>query len=191
MSDEIKQKWDTIYSKDGQAGVPAKVLSENDHLLPASGSALEVACGRGANALFLASKGLQTSAWDISPVVITALSAEAGRQGLAIEGDARDVIHTPPAADSFDVIVVAHFLERGLIELLRRALRPNGLLFYQTFTQARVTERGPSNPDFRLADNELLRLCDGMQVLVYREEGKVGDCQIGFRDLALIVAQKR
>ena len=95
----------------------------------------------------------------------------------------------PPEADSFDVVVVSHFLERGLIQLLRQALRPQGLLFYQTFTQARVSERGPSNPEFRLRDNELLQLCNGMRILVYREEGLVGDLEQGFRDLALVVAQ--
>lgn len=191
MSDETRQKWDAIYSGSGQVGEPSRVLSENHYLLPDCGQALEVACGRGANALFLAHRGLETTAWDISPVVISSLQAEALKQGVSIRGKARDVMQIPPQADSFDVIIVSHFLERGLIELLQQALRPGGLLYYQTFTQVRVSDRGPSNEAFRLAENELLRLCDGMRILVYREEGIVGDIDRGFRDLALIVAQKR
>lgn len=190
MRDKSRDKWDKIYSNKGQAGDPARVLLENSHLLPQQGQALEIACGRGANALFLAAHGLETQARDISPVVIEALQAEAGRQGLVVQGVADDIMQSPPAAESFDVIVVSHFLERGLIPLLCEALRPQGLLFYQTFTRTRVSERGPSNQDYRLADNELLSLCQGLQVLVYREEGRAGDLTAGFRDIAFIVARR-
>jgi len=193
MSDEVRQKWDAIYGDAGGAGKPshaARVLAENDHLLPVRGRALEVACGRGGNALLLARSGLETHAWDISAVAVESLQAEASRQALVIHGEARDIMQQPPAPASFDVIVVSHFLERGLIPLLQQGLRPDGLLFYQTFTRTRVSDNGPSNPEFRLADNELLGLCADMQVLVYREEGRVGDIERGFRDLALIVARR-
>ena len=191
MNDETRHKWDAIYGKaDKVSGAPARVLVENHHLLPSQGRALEVACGRGRNALFLAAQGLETWAWDISKVAIEALADEAKRQGYQIHAEARDIMEQPPEAGDFDVIVVSHFLERGLVQLLRQALRPEGLLFYQTFTRTRVTERGPSNPEFRLRDNELLHLCDGMRILVYREEGLVGNLEQGFRDLALVVAQK-
>jgi 2-polyprenyl-3-methyl-5-hydroxy-6-metoxy-1,4-benzoquinol methylase len=190
MSDEVRQKWDTIYGGDGQVGDASRVLAENSHLLPARGRALEVACGRGANALLLAQLGLETHAWDISAVAIESLQAEAVRQKVKIQGKSGDIMQQPPGPNTFDVIVVSHFLERGLIPLLRQALRPQGLLFYQTFTRTCVSQRGPSNPEFRLADNELLDLCRGMRVLVYREEGRVGDLERGFRDLALIVAQR-
>jgi SAM-dependent methyltransferase len=190
-NDETKSKWDAIYGgSDKPLGEPARVLAENHHLLPGNGEALEIACGRGANALFLAAQGLETWAWDISAVAIESLAAEARRRGYQLHTQTRDVMQQPPEHDSFDVIVVSHFLERGLVDLLRQALRPQGLLFYQTFTRARVSERGPSNEEFRLQDNELLSLCQGMRILVYREEGLVGDTGQGFRDLALIVAQK-
>lgn len=190
MSDEARQKWDTIYGGQGQVGDASRVLAENSHLLPVQGRALEVACGRGANALLLAHAGLEAHAWDISAVAIDSLQAEAVRQNVVIHGRACDIMQEPPQSDSFDVIVVSHFLERGLIPLLRQALRPQGLLYYQTFTRTRVSERGPSNPEYRLADNELLQLCQDMRVLVYREEGRAGDLERGFRDLAMIVAQR-
>lgn len=47
---------------------PSQVLLDNSHLLPASGRALDLACGLGANALYLAKRGMTTSAWDLSPV---------------------------------------------------------------------------------------------------------------------------
>lgn len=195
MADETRQKWDDIYGADSRAshapGDAARVLTENSHLLPAQGRALEIACGRGANAMWLARHGLQVDAWDISPVVIEQLNASVAQQGLSVSGQARDVMQQPPPAASYDVIIVSHFLERGLLPLLRQALRPAGLLYYQTFTQARVSDRGPTKAEYRLVDNELLHLCDGLQILVYREEGRVGALDQGWRDLAMIVAQQR
>ena len=169
---------------------PVRVLQENAHLLPADGEALELACGLGANAQFLARRGLTVRAWDISSVAIDGLAALAVAEGLSLRAEVRDVVAEPPAADSFDVIVVSHYLERDLAPALVRALRPGGLLFYQTFTVARVSDYGPRTPAFRLQRNELLQLFADLELLVYREEGRVGDTGQGFRDEAMLVAIK-
>jgi len=101
------------------------------------------------------------------------------------------VVAQPPEAGSFDVIVVAHFLERALAPALMAALRPGGLLFYQTFIKEKVTDRGPGNPSYRLGRNELLKLFPSLEVVVYREEARIGDTTRGFRDQAMLVASKR
>jgi len=189
--DETRKKWDTIYAGRGDVvGEPARVLSENCHLLPARGDALEIACGLAANAAFLARRGLSTLAWDISAVAIEHVNRYAADQRIPLRGEVRDVDTAPPPPASFDVIVVSHFLDRALVPALRAALRPGGLLYYQTFTRARVHETGPSNPEFRLTENEFLRLFAGMRVLVFREEGLVGDTRAGLRDEALLVAMQ-
>jgi len=186
------EKWDRRYREGGtEAPAPARVLVDNGHLLPSAGRALDLACGLGGNALWLAERGLEVSAWDVSPVAIERLAARAGRLGLVIDAEVRDVCDQPPAPASFDVIVVAHFLARSLAPRLVRALRPGGLLFYETFTRERVGEGGPSNPDFLLGPNELLGLFRPLHVLAYREEGRAGDTDRGFRDKAWLVAQKR
>ncbi|MCG8043626.1 MAG: class I SAM-dependent methyltransferase, partial [Candidatus Thiodiazotropha endolucinida] len=96
----------------------------------------------------------------------------------------------PPQTEQFDVIVVSYFLERSLIPTLIQALKPGGLVFYQTFTRQAVSSEGPQNPAFRLADQELLQLFSQLQVRVYREEGRLGDLSLGSRDVAMLVAQK-
>jgi SAM-dependent methyltransferase len=96
----------------------------------------------------------------------------------------------PPAPDGFDVVVVSHFLDRKLMPAIAAALRPGGVLFYQTFTREAVTECGPSNPAFRLETNELLRLVDELVVRFYREEGRLGDIDRGTRDVAMLIAQR-
>lgn len=190
---DVRKKWDEIYQgrDSSQPGAADRVLRENSHLLPDSGDALEIACGLGANALLLAGHGLRTHAWDISPIAIGQLQSVAKERGLAaLEGEARDVLARPPGPQRYDVIVVSHFLERALAPHIVAALRPGGLLFYQTFTRSRVSDSGPRNADFRLADNELLAMFSALRVLVYREEGTVGDVTRGFRDEAMLVAQK-
>ena len=171
-------------------GTPSRVLKENVHLLPKTGKALDLACGLGANALLLAEHGLNTSAWDISEVVIDKLQAYAKKLDLVILAQVRDVESYPPADMSFDVIVVSRFLERSLVSYLIQALRPNGLIFYQTFTQDRVYDTGPISPAYRLRPNELLVMFKPLKILVYREEGTVGDVRWGFRDEAMLIGRK-
>jgi len=189
--DDLRAKWDARYRQSDRIPSPALVLSENRHLLPRSGEALDLACGLGENALLLAEEGLLVSAWDLSPVAIERLGREAAARGLTVSAQVRDVRTHPPAVDGFDVIVVAHFLDRVLAPAIAASLRPGGLLFYQTYTCEAVTEQGPTSPAYRLAPNELLRLFPGLLIRCYREEGRLGDLSRGVRDLALLVGEQR
>ena len=185
-----EKKWNRRHRQVEGLGSPARVLTENLHLLPARGDALDLACGRGVNALLLAEAGLAVQAWDISRVAIDRLMEEAGARGLAIRASVRDVTRRPPEPASFDVILVSHFLDRGIAPALIDALRPGGLLFYQTFTRDAVSDSGPSSPGMRLGENELLALFRPLRLRVYREEGRLGDTGRGWRDRAMLVAEK-
>ena len=189
MPEDPRAKWDARYRNADPAGVaPARVLTDFSHLLPERGDALDLACGLGANARFLAQGGLQVSAWDISTVAIQRLQAVT--EGLPLHPSVRDVMNEPPPANRFDVIVVSRYLERSLAPRLTAALKPGGLLFYQTYTRERVSEAGPGKAAFRLAPNELLRLFSDLRVVAYREEGRLGRLDEGFRDEAMLVALK-
>jgi SAM-dependent methyltransferase len=188
---EAQHKWNARYTENPSAPRVAPVLADYQYLLPRTGRALDLACGVGGNALCLAAHELETWAWDISNVAVARLQTLAQQQGLVLHAEVRDVVATPPAPESFDVIVVSRFLERGLAPALMQALRPAGLLFYQTFTAVSVDEAyGPTNPAYRLAPQELLTLLHGLQVVVYREEGCIGDTTQGLRNEAYIIAQK-
>ena len=189
ISDALK--WDRIHSTPESAPPgAAAVLIQNQHLLPTAGDALDIACGRGGNALLLAAHGLKTSAWDISAVALAALCKAADDSGFQLTTDCRDVMASPPPPVSQDVIVVSHFLDRALAPHLIAALRPRGLLYYQTFVRAVVDATGPANPLYRLGPNELLELFRPLQILVYREEGTLGDINQGWRNEAMLVGQK-
>ncbi|MCG7942285.1 MAG: methyltransferase domain-containing protein [Candidatus Thiodiazotropha taylori] len=188
---QLRIKWDQRYADAEKVARPAEVLLSNAHLLPEQGSALDLACGLGGNALFLAQRGFTVEAWDLSSVAIQRLAQGAGQLKLNnLHARVRDVESQPPQTEQFDVIVVSYFLERSLIPSLIQALKPGGLVFYQTFTRQAVSSEGPQNPAFRLADQELLQLFSQLQVRVYREEGRLGDLSLGSRDVAMLVAQK-
>ena len=191
MSEELTKKWDARYRAAEGEATACYALREFEYLLPKAGEALDLACGRGGNALLLAEQGLQTQAWDLSSVAIEDLQTVADTRGLSVRASMHDVEQEPLKANSFDVIVVSYFLERKLAPALMNALKPNGLLFYETFIREKPQGVGPSNPDFLLGENELLKLFSDLHVLVYREEGLVGSMEKGQRNVAMLVAQKR
>ena len=186
-----KEKWNERYRDGAGERQASRVLKENLHLLPDEGCALDLACGLGGNAILLAQQGLKVEAWDIADVAIAALQDVATKRQLSIQAGVRDVETQPPAPAIFDVIVVSYFLDRDIIPALIRALKPGGLVYYQTYTRQRVSDRGPQHEAFRLADQELLQLFSELQILFYREEGCVGDVQNGFRDEAMLVGMKK
>ena len=192
MSDTDQVKWDRIYTDGaGKSADPCHVLSSHAHLLPPAGDALDLACGRGANALYLAARGYNTRAWDISAVATQRLADLSRQRGLPLTAQQRDVTADPPEPASFDIIVVSRFLDRSLTPAICAALREHGLLFYQTFIQEKVSDFGPHNPAYRLQANELLYLFSPLHLIYYHEEGGVGDTGQGFRNEAMLIAQKR
>ena len=184
-------KWNSIFSQQECTLAKAShVVVENSHLLPTSGRALDLACGIGGNAILLARKNLIVDAWDISSTALKKLNTYSQENNLNINTCERDVEQQPPEKNSFDVVVVSQFLHRPTFKALCECLNIGGILFYQTFSAEKVDDTGPTNSDYLLAKNELLYLCKGMQVLVYRDEGVQGDIQNGWRNQAMIVAKR-
>ncbi len=188
---DTASRWNKVYqSSNPEALNIAKILRVNDYLLPASGTALDLASGIGANAIYLAKKGLKTQAWDISDEAIRKINAYAKENKLPLSGKIKNLVEGPLKEASFDVIIVVHYLDRELATDIINALNPGGLLFYQTFTLEKTTFAGPKNPDFLLKPNELLSLFAPLRVISYREDSDQGDLSQGLRDEAMLVARK-
>jgi SAM-dependent methyltransferase len=186
----LQDKWDNIYRNKHAEPAASFVLTNYSYLLPAEGRALDLACGQGGNALFLAQLGLEVQAWDASTVAIEQLEKYAKLKNLDIDTQVRDVITSPPFPESIDVMVVSFFLDRALCAQLYSALKPGGVLFYQTYCQQKTSEQGPKNPDYLLADNELLQLFPQMKVRIYQQDALLGDAKQGLRNQAILVAEK-
>jgi len=150
---------------------PCGWLTGNQHLLPASGDALDLACGSGRHAIWLAEQGFRTVAVDRDATAIHALNQEAARRGLAVRAKVVDLEYGQsfPEPDSFDLIVVVHYLHRPLFPLLVSALRLGGVLVYETFTRAQAARGKPTNPAFLLESGELADLVRPLAILSTRE----------------------
>lgn len=188
MSADIKSKWNQVYTRRESSGEVATVLLDHTHLLPESGKALDVACGLGANALFLADKGLDVDAWDISDVAIDKLNAQKG--DLSISAKAIDITPDVFPKDHYDVILNAHFLDRALIPAMIKALTPGGMVFFQTFTKEKTVDFGPSNPNFLLDPGELLTLFRSLSVLAHEDHGATNIEDDPLSGQAYIVARR-
>ncbi len=138
-------------------------------LLPA-GRVLDIACGRGRNALSLAERGYVVTALDVSSQGLNQLSDEARRRGLTIITLQQDLEQTPQLPQAaFDVVLQFFYLQRSLIDAVRNAVRPGGVVVARTFSRAGNFSGGPGNSDYVLQVGELLTLFKGWEILLHEE----------------------
>jgi SAM-dependent methyltransferase len=132
---------------------------------------LDLACGHGRHARYLAGMGYRVDALDRDSSALAALAEVAGVATRCV--DLEDA-PWPYAAERFDGIVVANYLHRPLVVALIHALRPGGIFIYETFASGNEKLGRPSKPEFLLQPGELLQWVDGrLQVLAF-EQGLVG-----------------
>lgn len=186
-----QQRWNQRYQDKTFSEKPATyVLFSNRHFLKNKGVALDLACGLGVNALFLAKTGYQVTAIDYSETALIKLSDYAREHDISIETQCADLEITELKDSFYDVVVVSYYLQRSLFPEIFKSLKPGGLLFYQTFSGVCVDGNGPENPAYRLQQGELLSLCAEHSILYYREDG---GCCIGqdcFNGEAMIVVKR-
>jgi SAM-dependent methyltransferase len=139
-------------------------------LLAPGSQALDLACGLGRHARWLARRGHAVLAVDRDAACGAALDDQTGVRFLQADLEAAP---WPLAGQRFDAIVVTQYLHRPLLPLIVAALAPGGLLIYETFAQGNERYGRPANPDFLLAPGELLAACAGLHVLAY-EDGVLG-----------------
>jgi SAM-dependent methyltransferase len=137
-------------------------------LIAAGARVLDLAAGRGRNALFLGSRGAQVVAVDRDA---EALATFAGSPGIETRVVDLERGAWPLAGELFDAIVVVHYLHRALFPRLLAALAADGVLLYETFATGNAAYGKPSNPDFLLEPAELLGLAHGRLTLVAFEQG--------------------
>lgn len=136
--------------------------------LPAAGRLLDVACGKGRHARFLADAGFAVTAIDRN---IEAVQGIAGIR--AIEADLEDGSAWPLAGQSFDGVVVTNYLNRPLMARLFASVDPAGMLIYETFMDGNEKFGRPGRPEFLLRAGELLGFVPaGFSVIAF-EQGRV------------------
>ena len=172
-SGKDREKWDRRFSgSDFIYGTePAGFLADNVELLPAKGRALDVAAGEGRNAVFLARHGLEVEAVDISEVGLEKAQRLAEAAGVTIRTIVADLEDYSIPKQRYDVVVVINYLERDLIDDLKSALRPGGLVIYETYTVAQldIPEAHHLRREYLLELGELQAMFEDFEILEYTE----------------------
>ncbi len=135
-------------------------------------SALDLACGSGREALYLARQGYAVTAVDIKPDALERLAASAAAAELTVQAHCLDLELSPPdwPAASFGLIHVARYLHRPLFPYLQHWLKPGGVLIYETFLRGAEQFGGPRRPQFLLERGELVERFAGWTVLHAAEQ---------------------
>jgi len=170
---EDRERWDRKFaSSDFIYGTdPSPFLVDNVELLPASGRALDVAAGEGRNAVFLARHGLEVDAVDISEVGLAKARHLAGEAGVSVNTIVADLADYSIPEGRYDVVVVINYLQRDLIDDLKAALKPGGIVIYQTYCVAQLDIPGAHHMrrEYLLEPNELRAMFEGFEILEYGE----------------------
>jgi SAM-dependent methyltransferase len=163
-----RETWNARYRERGTApGEPSSWLVRHAGLLRGT-HALDLACGTGGNAVFLARRGFTVDALDISEVAVAALAGVPGIHARVADLE----LETLPAA-RYDVVLDVNYLQRDLFAAIAAALRPGGIAVAETVTRAHVDQLGRAfDRRFLLEPGELRNAFPGLDVLRY-EEGVV------------------
>jgi SAM-dependent methyltransferase len=154
------------------------------------GRALDIACGVGRHAIFLAEHGWHVTAVDSSRVGIEILQQRAREASVAVEARIADLesgkFQIEPG--TYDLICVFYYLQRDLFSPIRAGVGPGGTIVAAIHLNDGKQDAKPANPAFLLERGELKQLFADWEITYYREgESDEGGHQ---HDTAYLIARK-
>jgi tellurite methyltransferase len=183
MSTRDRDRWNQKYAKREPAAtaLPDEWLVEAVETIKAttgtskgdSPRALDLACGLGHNAIWLARQGWHTDAVDVSTGGLELARQSAAASDAEVGWMEADLDDWIPPASEYDLVVVFRFLDRVTVpRVVQDSLRPGGWLVYETFSAAQClrADNHISNPAFMLVPGELPALFPDFDVVAYRED---------------------
>lgn len=182
---EDASRWNTRYKEridKNWIETPRRFLTENARYLPSTGLALDIAMGMGSNANFLLSRGLRVIGVDVSEVGVRASMAKFP----ALMGVVADLTYFYLPENKFDVILNFYYLQRELWPEYTRALRPGGVLYFETMTERMLEGNQDINPHHLLATGELAKSFPTLEKLFYEEIATEEDSRITLATARLI-----
>jgi SAM-dependent methyltransferase len=171
MSDADQEHWDQRYLGDGsgpiaELGLPP-VFMPHEHLFPTGGEALELACGRGRSAVWLATRGMAVRGVDVSPVAIEMARQLVTESGVAdrCRFDVFDLDRGLPKGPPVDLLFCHLFRDPSLDQAIVERLAPGGIL-----AMAALSEVGADTGRYRVGPGELREAFGSLDLLVDGEE---------------------
>jgi tellurite methyltransferase len=163
-----RTRWNTRYAglaRDPTAppSSPSRFLTDRAELVPRTGRALDVAGGRGADSVWLATRGLDVTLVDVADAACAEATAQAVAAGVALDVVRAELGADPLPSGPWDVILVHHWLDRRVWTELPAPLAPGGLLLACQPTVRNLERHDRPGRRWLLADDELPDLVAAMQ----------------------------
>lgn len=173
----IREKWNRRYvNKSGPLSSVPVALQLGWSLLK-SGSVLDLACGDGGSAVFLAKQGFDVTAVDIAEEGLKRLEnfAQAEHLNIATQQMDLDDIDSLCRLGSYDNIVINRFRPtQTLFGCLPQLLNPQGKLMLNSFNLLQYEKKGFSER-FCMTHQEYVELSSQLSIDYYRSEERDGD----------------
>jgi SAM-dependent methyltransferase len=167
-----REDWDARYAsvENLWAVRPNRFLvAEAGELQP--GRALDLACGEGQNAIWLASLGWGVVGVDYSEVAIAKARARAERDGVGAEFVCADLVGYAPDPQAFDLVLVLYLhisadQRRGILERAAAAVAPGGTFIFVGHDLTNLTDGvgGPSDPQILCTPEEIAAELPGLEI---------------------------
>ncbi|MEX1038415.1 MAG: class I SAM-dependent methyltransferase [Acidimicrobiia bacterium] len=170
MSETDRSEWDRRYGEDGMAPLdeagPPPVFAAHEDLFPTTGDALELACGRGRAAVWLAGRGLDYHGVDVSPVAVDLARKLVAHHGLSdrCRFDVHDLDHGLPDGPEVDLVFCYLFRDPALDDSIVDRLKPGAVL-----ATAALSEVGAGPGRFRARAGELRNAYSSLELLAEGE----------------------
>jgi len=189
MAFDDRQRWETRYA----AGDCRPERPPSDFLVAHAerirGRVLDLAAGNGRNALFLARRGNAVDAIDISFTGLRTARATADAERIELHVVQADLECFPLPVARYDAAINIRYLQRSLFEPLQKAVKPGGIVLFETFLVGQQAFGHPRNPAFMLQHDELPRAFANCEILFY-SEGLVENAD-GRAYVARLLARRR
>lgn len=137
--------------------------------IKSKGRVLDLACGKGRHAIWLAQQGYLVDAIDRDQ---NATSSMKGIKNINVLIHDLETSEPPKFTHTYDGIIVSRYLHRPLLSLLADILNPSGIIIYETFMSGNERYGKPSNPDFLLLPDELLTTYAPLLSIIDFEQGE-------------------
>lgn len=190
MSELDREKWNQRYRSGAYAGRlhPCALLEAWIDEIPV-GRAIDIACGTGRNALYLAKQGFEVDAIDISGEALDRAREAAQRSDLDVNWLEQDLDERLELDASYQLILIVRYVNLPLIRQLAANLAPGGFLVCEQHLVTEAEVVGPENPAFRVRPGDLLTAAEGLRVR-HLEESLAQEPDGQTAALARLVAQR-
>ena len=170
MSLKDKEKWNRKYSTSEHitGKEPSSWLKDNAYFLNSYGKALDIAGGEGRNSVFVASRGYETTCLDFSENGLKKALALAKEKKTTIMTEVTDLDDCSFRKNKYDLVLCFNFLDRKLFQEIKKTLKPDGMIFYETFNRDYL-KYSSFKKEWVLDHNELLKEFGDLRILKYQE----------------------